>query len=205
MDLKRATPPPASIPSSIAARVAFRASSVFLCFAFCSTSVAAPTFITATPPANLANLSCNFSLSNSDSVVFNSFLTWEILASISSFFPLPSMMVVFSFVETTFRAWPKFFNSTFSSFNPNSSEINWAPVTTATSCNISFLLSPNPGAFTAKALKIPLNLLTTRVAKASPSTSSAIMTRSFFPVWAIFSIAGKISVRAEIFLSVTKI
>ena len=40
---------------------------------------------------------------------------------------------------------------------------------------------------------IPLNLLTNKVAKASPSTSSAIITNSFFPAWAIFSKIGKIS------------
>jgi hypothetical protein len=43
----------------------------------------------------------------------------------------------------------------------------------------AFLLSPYPGAFTASTLNVPRSLLTTNVAKASPSTSSAMMTRSF--------------------------
>ncbi len=61
--LSKATPPPATIPSSTAARVACKASSTRSFFSFISTSDAAPTYKTATPPANLANLSCNFSLS----------------------------------------------------------------------------------------------------------------------------------------------
>ena len=60
---RRATPPPGTIPSSTAARVAASASSMRSFFSFISTSVAAPTFITATPPASFASLSCRFSLS----------------------------------------------------------------------------------------------------------------------------------------------
>ena len=55
--LTSATPPPATIPSSTAARVAFNASSTRSFFSFISTSEAAPTYKTATPPANLASLS----------------------------------------------------------------------------------------------------------------------------------------------------
>ena len=58
-----ATPPPGTIPSSTAARVACKASSTRAFFSFISTSVAAPTLINATPPASLATRSCNFSLS----------------------------------------------------------------------------------------------------------------------------------------------
>ena len=61
-------PPPGTIPSSTAALVAERASSTLFFFSFSSISVAAPTLIMATPPDNLANLSCNFSLSKSDVV-----------------------------------------------------------------------------------------------------------------------------------------
>ena len=53
-------PPPATIPSSTAARVAFNASSMRSFLSFISTSVAAPASITATPPDNLARRSCNF-------------------------------------------------------------------------------------------------------------------------------------------------
>ena len=44
-------------------RVEFKASSTLSFLSFTSISVAPPTFNTATPPANLASLSCNFSLS----------------------------------------------------------------------------------------------------------------------------------------------
>ncbi|VEA43312.1 Uncharacterised protein [Salmonella enterica subsp. enterica] len=55
--------PPATTPSSTAARVACRASSTRAFFSFISTSVAAPTLITATPPASFATRSCSFSRS----------------------------------------------------------------------------------------------------------------------------------------------
>jgi len=58
-----ATPPPATMPSSTAARVACSASSTRAFFSFISTSVAAPTLISATPPASFATRSCSFSLS----------------------------------------------------------------------------------------------------------------------------------------------
>src|SRR5260221_258493 len=61
-------PPPATIPSSTAALVALSASSMRCFFSFCSNSVAAPTLITATPPASFASRSCSFSLSKSDVV-----------------------------------------------------------------------------------------------------------------------------------------
>ena len=58
-----AMPPPGTMPSSTAARVAFRASSTRSFFSFTSTSVEPPTRITATPPASLARRSCSFSRS----------------------------------------------------------------------------------------------------------------------------------------------
>ena len=57
LDLIKATPPPATIPSSTAALVACNASSTLSFFSFISTSDAAPTYKTATPPANFASLS----------------------------------------------------------------------------------------------------------------------------------------------------
>jgi hypothetical protein len=51
------TPPPGTIPSSTAAFVAERASSILCFFSLSSTSVAAPTFMTATPPESFASLS----------------------------------------------------------------------------------------------------------------------------------------------------
>ena len=69
---------------------------------------------------------------------------------------------------------------------------------------MAFLLSPNPGAFTAATFNTPRNLLTTRVAKASFSISSAIMT-SGLPVLAICSKTGTKSCTKAIFLSVRRI
>ena len=70
---------------------------------------------------------------------------------------------------------PSISSVVFSRLKPLSSEITVAPVSIAISSNIAFLLSPKPGALTAAIFRAPLNLLTTSVAKASPSTSSAII------------------------------
>ena len=51
---------------------------------------------------------------------------------------------------------------------------------------------------------MPRSLLTTSVASASPSTSSAMMTSSLRPVWTSFSSTGTMSVIALIFLSVIR-
>ena len=91
----------------------------------------------------------------------------------------------------------------FSRVNPLSSEITVPPVRIAISSNIAFLLSPNPGAFTAAIFRAPLSLFTTRVARASPSTSSAMTSRGF-PVWDTGSRMGRRSFIAEIFLSYNK-
>ena len=61
--------------------------------------------------------------------------------------------------------------------------------------------SPKPGALTARTLSVPRSLLTTRVASASPSTSSARITR-FLVTERAFSSSGRMSCTAEIFLSV---
>ena len=63
MALTNTVPPPETIPSSTAALVALRASSMRSFFSFISVSVAAPTLMTATPPAILARRSWSFSLS----------------------------------------------------------------------------------------------------------------------------------------------
>eukprot|EP00834_Sanchytrium_tribonematis_P007864 NODE_789_length_3873_cov_0.228405.p2 type:complete len:204 gc:universal NODE_789_length_3873_cov_0.228405:3026-2415(-) len=63
-----AVPPPGKIPSSTAAFVAFNASTYLSFFSPTSTSLDPPTLMTATPPLNLANLSCNFSFSYSEVV-----------------------------------------------------------------------------------------------------------------------------------------
>ena len=142
---------------------------------FNSVSVAAPTFTTATPPANFAMRSCNFSLSNSEVVSSKCARITPTRAWIASEAPAPSTMVVVSFVTTTFAARPNWpicvdFNS-----KPKSSVINSPPVKIAISSSIALRRSPNPGAFTATALKVPRSLFIINVAAASPSTSSAII------------------------------
>ena len=60
--------------------------------------------------------------------------------------------------------------------------------------------SPKPGALTAQTLMVPRSLLTTRVARASPSTSSEMIS-SGLPVLATFSRIGSRSLRELIFFS----
>src|SRR5262245_38037453 len=95
----------------------------------------------------------------------------------SGFLPAPCTMVVFSFSMITFLARPSMAVVTFSSLIPRSSEISWPPVRTAMSSSMALRRSPKPGAFTAATFRPPRSLLTTSVAIASPSTSSAMMTR----------------------------
>ena len=78
--------------------------------------------------------------------------------------------------------------------------MTWPPVRMAMSSSMALRRSPKPGAFTAQATRVPRRLFTTRVARASPSTSSAITSRGL-PVWAIFSSRGSMSFMPEIFLS----
>ena len=98
---------------------------------------------------------------------------------------------MFSLSILIFFAVPRESNFTFSSLIPNSSLITWPFVSKAISSNIAFLLSPNPGALTAAIFNPPLNLLTIKVARASPSTSSAII-KSGFPDCATLSSRGSI-------------
>ena len=93
----------------------------------------------------------------------------------SVFLPFPPTITVVSLSIEIDAACPNEVNSTASNLFPNSSLITVAPVKIAKSVNISFLLSPNPGAFTAATLIVPRNLFTTRVANASPSKSSAMI------------------------------
>ena len=68
------------------------------------------------------------------------------------------------------------------------------------SSNMAFLLSPKPGALQAATLTTPLMLFTTKVARASPSTSSAKTNRGL-PAFATASSNGNNSLMFEIFLS----
>jgi hypothetical protein len=140
--LRYATPPPGTMPSSTAALVAFKASSILSFFSFTSTSVAAPTLITATPPVNLANLSSNFFLSSPPSLNSICFLISTTLLSILDLNPLPPMIVVVLLSMITLDACPRFSSLAFSKLKPVSSDITSPPVNTAISCSIAFLLLP---------------------------------------------------------------
>ena len=113
------------------------------------------------------------------------------------------MMMVFSLPTSILFAWPKSSILIVSNFKPTSSEITVPPVRIAISSSIAFLLSPKPGALTATVFKMPRMLLTTKVARASPSISSAIIRRGRLDL-ATCSSAGSKSLMLEIFLSCNK-
>ena len=89
MHLSKAVPPPGTIPSSTAARVAFKASFTLSFFSFTSTSLDPPTLSKATPDDKRANLSLNFSFSYSEFVSSISSLICSILLSMLAFCPFP--------------------------------------------------------------------------------------------------------------------
>ncbi len=118
----------------------------------------------------------------------------------SFFLPAPSTIVVFSFSITTFLARPSIATVTFSSLMPRSSAMSCPPVRMAMSSSMALRRSPKPGAFTAATLRPPRNLLTTSVASASPSTSSATMS-SGLPDCTTASSTGKSACSPESFFS----
>ncbi len=117
--------------------------------------------------------------------------------------PAPSTIVVFSLVIVRRFAEPKCSKVADSRSKPTSSEITVPPVKIAMSCNIALRRSPKPGALQAATLTMPRMLFTTRVAKASPSTSSAIIINGL-PAFATASSKGSNSRMFEIFLSTNK-
>src|SRR5262249_1930218 len=114
----------------------------------------------------------------------------------SAFLPVPPTMVVSSLVIETRLALPSILTVTFSSLMPRSSEIISPPVSTAMSCSMALRRSPKPGALTAATFKPPRSLLTTSVASASPSTSSAMIS-SGLPDWTTASSSGRRACRGE--------
>mmetsp|Transcript_831 Transcript_831/g.2182 ORF Transcript_831/g.2182 Transcript_831/m.2182 type:complete len:242 (+) Transcript_831:343-1068(+) len=172
---RSAVPPPGTMPSSTAARVALSASVTRSFFSDTSVSVAPPALITATPPESLARRSCSFSFSYSEPVSSTALRISVQRSSISSLVPAPSRMMVSSLEIVTFFAVPSAVTSVVSSFMPVSSEMTVPPVSTAMSCRLALRLSPKPGAFTAATFIPPRSLFTTSVASASPSTSSEMM------------------------------
>mmetsp|Transcript_12878 Transcript_12878/g.43925 ORF Transcript_12878/g.43925 Transcript_12878/m.43925 type:complete len:209 (-) Transcript_12878:734-1360(-) len=165
------------MPSSTAARVALSASTTRSFFSATSTSDAPPTLMTATPPLSLARRSWSFSFSYSDLDLSISARMKSHRSSTSARSPDPSRRIVSSFVTVSFLHWPRWSSVAVSSLRPTSSEMTVAPVSTARSWSVSLRLSPKPGALTAQTLMPARSLLTTSVASASDSTSSATMTR----------------------------
>jgi hypothetical protein len=106
-------------------------------------------------------------------------------------------MVVSSLVMTTLRARPSRSRPAFSSLRPTSSEMTVPPVRMAMSPSMALRRSPKPGALTATDLKVPRILLTTRVDRASPSTSSAMIS-SGLPDCMTFSRSGSRSLTEPI-------
>mmetsp|Transcript_15911 Transcript_15911/g.40422 ORF Transcript_15911/g.40422 Transcript_15911/m.40422 type:complete len:266 (-) Transcript_15911:48-845(-) len=169
-----AAPPPGTMPSSTAAKVAFFASSMRSLRSSSSASVAAPTLMTAMPPVSLAMRSLSFSISYTLSLRSSSFLICATRIAISSWLPASAMMVVLVGATVILRAEPSCSSTVSSNFMPRSLAMYSAPVTIAMSCSSAFRRSPKPGALTATTLRLPRSLLTTSVASASCSMSSAI-------------------------------
>ena len=118
----------------MAARVASLASSTRAFFSFISTSVAAPTLITATPPASLARRSCSFSLVVLRRGVLD--LTRESASrglDVGLACPAPSTIVVLSLSMVMRLASPRSAICAFSSLKPASSEMTRPPVRIAMS------------------------------------------------------------------------
>mmetsp|Transcript_3736 Transcript_3736/g.9338 ORF Transcript_3736/g.9338 Transcript_3736/m.9338 type:complete len:258 (+) Transcript_3736:695-1468(+) len=175
-----AAPPPGTMPSSTAAKVAFLASSMRSLRSSSSASVAAPTLMTATPPDSLAMRSDSFSVSYTESVSASSFFSCATRISISSLEAESAIRVVEVPAAVTLRATPSCSTTVDSIFMPRSLAMNSAPVTMAMSCSSALRRSPKPGALTATTFRVPRSLLTTRVASASPVTSSAMISRGWF-------------------------
>mmetsp|Transcript_25876 Transcript_25876/g.76648 ORF Transcript_25876/g.76648 Transcript_25876/m.76648 type:complete len:201 (+) Transcript_25876:847-1449(+) len=173
--LSSVQPPPMTTPSSTAALVAFSASSTRSFFSFSSVSVCAPTWMIATPPERRAMRSLSFSRSYSCSVAATRLRICDTRAETSRCVEPSPTMVHASLVMSTLAAKPSTLSSALSSDTPSSSLTIVPPVRMAMSSRYDVLRSPKPGALTATTLRAPRSLLTTSVASASCSTSSAMM------------------------------
>mmetsp|Transcript_35097 Transcript_35097/g.76721 ORF Transcript_35097/g.76721 Transcript_35097/m.76721 type:complete len:217 (+) Transcript_35097:1063-1713(+) len=120
----------------------------------------------------------------------------------SSLLPASAMIVVLLLVITTLRATPRDSTSAVATERPRSVAMYSAPVMIAMSCRRALRRSPKPGALMAATLSTPRSLFTTRVASASPATSSAISSRGA-DAWVVFSRRGRMSLMAWSFWSVT--
>mmetsp|Transcript_734 Transcript_734/g.1946 ORF Transcript_734/g.1946 Transcript_734/m.1946 type:complete len:347 (+) Transcript_734:636-1676(+) len=103
------------------------------------------------------------------------FLIWDTRAlTASSVDPSPTT-TQFSFASSSFFAVPSTSTPTSARFRPTSSLTTVPPVRMARSSRYWLLRSPKPGALSAQILSVPRSLLTTSVARASCSMSSAMM------------------------------
>ena len=100
-----------------------------------SVSVAAPTLTTATPPANFARRSCNFSRSKSEVVFSICALIIATRSEIASAEPAPSTIVVWSLSTVALAACPKASRVASLRSRPSSSVITVPPVKIAKSSN----------------------------------------------------------------------
>lgn len=114
-----------------------------------STSDPPPTLKIPTPPTNLESLSYNFSLSYELCEFLICSLIWLTRSYKAPLSPFPLRMTVSYFEISTLPAVPSTLWSESSSVTPTYSEITVAPVKTAISFKIAFLLSPNEGALIA--------------------------------------------------------
>mmetsp|Transcript_3307 Transcript_3307/g.8514 ORF Transcript_3307/g.8514 Transcript_3307/m.8514 type:complete len:275 (-) Transcript_3307:778-1602(-) len=174
---RSATPPPGTMPSSTAARVALSASTNLSLRSPTSTSEEPPTLTTATPPASFARRSWSFSFSYSLVAASMVALICVMRSWIASDEPAPSRSTVSSLPTTHFLTLPSIEGSTLSSLRPRSSDTSCAPVRIAISWREALRLSPKPGALTHTTFRPPLSLLTMKPASASLSTSSAMTMR----------------------------
>ena len=118
--------------------------------------------------------------------------------------PAPPIKVVSSLPTSTRRARPRSASVNWASDRPASSLTTLPPVSTAMSCSRALRRSPKPGALTAQVLMVPRKVLSTIVASASPSMSSAI-TSSGRPAFSTSSSSGSRSCSEDSFLSCSRI
>mmetsp|Transcript_13263 Transcript_13263/g.26500 ORF Transcript_13263/g.26500 Transcript_13263/m.26500 type:complete len:216 (+) Transcript_13263:43-690(+) len=200
----RQAPPPGTIPISCALFTELSASSYRSFLSLSSVSVAAPTLIRAIPPPRLATRSTALSLSKSVSADSACFRIWAIRAAMASdCFPSVTIVVV-SLATTTRSAVPSISRVTESSVIPTSSATKVAPVAMAISCRYSFRRIPNPGDLMATTSRTPLILFTTSAERASPDTSSAIISTGSL-LFTSCSRRGTTSLTLSILASVTRI
>jgi hypothetical protein len=96
-------------------------------------------------------------------------------ASISAFLPAPSTMVVFSLVDRDLLGAAQHVQGDVFELDAEVFGDHLAAGQDAMSSSMALRRSPKPGALTAAILRPPRSLLTTSVASASPSTSSAMI------------------------------